>query len=143
MKSNEKMMQNKWGTQTMLIFCVLYTIATIANSILYLANGYYEDPNGNWHELDRAVIVFIGVLALVLIKNLEWNSYFLKMAAVYAPTMLLVFGYIWLSGFREPLAQSAFRDIFINYTFCFGGAAAIGYVPARIKRQMQQTGADR
>lgn len=142
MKSNGKE-PNKWAKQTLSIFCVLYTVSTLANSILYLVNGYYEDPNGNWHELDRAFIVLIGVLSFVLIRNLKSNSYFLKMLAVYVPTMLLVFGYIGLTGLREPLAPSAFHDIFVNYTFCFGGVAAIAYVPSRIKRQRQQTGADR
>ena len=123
MKSNGKE-PNKWAKQTLSIFCVLYTVSTLANSILYLVNGYYKDPNGNWHELDRAFIVLIGVLSFVLIRNLESNSYF-------------------LTGLREPLAPSAFHDIFVNYTFCFGGVAAIAYVPSRIKRQRQQTGADR
>ena len=33
--------------------------------------------------------------------------------------MLLTFFYIWLTGFREPLASSAYQDIFINYTGLF------------------------
>jgi len=40
------------------IYSVLYTIATIFNSVLYLLNGRYEDPNGNWHELDMAIWLF-------------------------------------------------------------------------------------
>jgi hypothetical protein len=31
----------------------------------------------------------------------------------------LVLGYVWLSGLREPLAESAYRDIFINYSMMF------------------------
>ena len=30
--------------------------------------------------------------------------------------MALAFGFIWLNQFIEPLAKSAYRDIFINYT---------------------------
>ena len=33
--------------------------------------------------------------------------------------MLLTFFYIWLTSFREPLASSAYQDIFINYTGLF------------------------
>ena len=42
-------------------YTVLYTFVTVLNSILYLYNGIYEDPSGNWHEIDRAIIVLIGV----------------------------------------------------------------------------------
>ena len=44
-------------------YTVLYTFVTVLNSILYLYNGIYEDPSGNWHEIDRAIIVLIGVVA--------------------------------------------------------------------------------
>ena len=44
-------------------------------SVLYLVQGYRDDPSGNWHELTRAGIVLIGVTAYELatkipIKNL-------------------------------------------------------------------------
>ena len=31
-------------------YTVLYTFVTVLNSILYLYNGIYEDPSGNWHR---------------------------------------------------------------------------------------------
>lgn len=31
----------------------IYTVITLLNSVLYLCNAIYEDPGGNWHELDR------------------------------------------------------------------------------------------
>ncbi len=37
---------------TLLLYCGLYTLATITNSIIYLAQGVFEDPSGNWHEID-------------------------------------------------------------------------------------------
>ena len=38
-----------------------------------------------------------------------------------------MFGYIWLTGLREPLAKSAYRDIFINYTIGYLGASLISW----------------
>ena len=116
-----KYIWNNWLKQATFLYSVLYTIATIFNSVLYLLNGKYEDPNGNWHEIDRAIIVFIIVLAYILIKNLKLKNYWLKAIIIYIPTLLLVFGYIWLTGLREPLAKSAYRDIFINYTIGYLG----------------------
>lgn len=122
-----KYIWNNWLKQATFLYSVLYTIATIFNSVLYLLNGKYEDPNGNWHEIDRAIIVFIIVLAYILIKNLKLKNYWLKAIIIYIPTLLLVFGYIWLTGLREPLAKSAYRDIFINYTIGYLGASLIGW----------------
>ncbi|WP_427194853.1 DUF6608 family protein [Treponema denticola] len=128
-----KSIWNNWLKQAVFLYSALYTVATIFNSVLYLLNGTYEDPNGNWHELDRATIVFIITLAYTLIKNLKLRNYWLKAAAVYVPTLLLVFGYIWLSGLREPLASSAYRDIFINYTIGYAAASLVGWIKTRIR----------
>lgn len=103
----------------LLIYCGIYTFATILNSILYLADGVYEDPNGNWHELDRAIIVLIGVLAFGLCINIKAKYRIISAFIGYIPTLLLAFGYVWLAGLREPLAKSAYLDIFINYTIMF------------------------
>lgn len=105
-----KTIWNDWLKQAVFIYSVLYTIATIFNSVLYLLNGHYEDPNGNWHELDRAIVVYI-------------------------PTLILVFVYIWLTGFREALASSAYRDIFINYTIGYLAVSIIGWIKNRIKNR--------
>lgn len=84
--------------QAVFLYSVLYTVATILNSVLYLLNGNYKDPNGNWHELDRAIVVFIIVLAYFLVKCLKINNYWLKVFIVYVPTIVLVFAYVWVGG---------------------------------------------
>jgi len=53
-----KSMWNNWLKQAVSLYSVLYTFATILNSVLYLLKVHYEDPNGNWHELDRAIWLF-------------------------------------------------------------------------------------
>ena len=62
-----KKIWNQWLKQSVFIYCVLYTLATMFNSVLYLINGYYEDPSGNWHELDRGIIVFKNLLSVFFI----------------------------------------------------------------------------
>ena len=84
-----------------------------------LAKGIYEDPNGNWHEIDRAFVVLIGVLAYELLIHFNVKNRILSSFFAYIPTLLLVLGYVWLSGFREPLAEGAYLDIFINFTMLF------------------------
>lgn len=112
------MMKNIWKN-ALLLYTTLYTFATLLNSILYLADGIYEDPSGNWHEIDRAVIVLIGVIAFELCTKLKTKLVFLRFVIAYVPCQLLAFAYVWLSGLREPLAKSAYRDIWINFTGMF------------------------
>ena len=114
-----KKIWNGWLKESVFMYCVIYTIATLVNSVLYLINGTYSDSNGNWHEIDRALIVLIGVLAYKMATKSPIKNTLIRMMVTYIPTMSLTFFYIWLTGFREPLASSAYQDIFINYTGLF------------------------
>lgn len=117
------------------VYSLLYTIATITNSIIYLAGGTFEDPSGNWHELDRAVLVLIAVIAYALIRYLKIRNFWLKVAAVYVPTLLLVFFYVFLRGLSVELASSAYRDIFVNYTAGFVFVTIVVFVINLIKNK--------
>ena len=64
---------------------------TLLNSVLYLCSGIYEDPSGNWHELDRAIILLIGVAAFELCTRLPIKPPLLRYAAAYIPPQLLAF----------------------------------------------------
>ena len=90
------------------IYSVIYTAITWLNSVLYLCNGIYEDPAGNWHELDRAIVLLIGIAAFELCANLSVKPLALRYLIAYIPSQL-----------REPLAKTAYRDIWINFTGLF------------------------
>ncbi len=126
---------DKYLKGTLLLYCGLYTLATITNSIIYLAQGVFEDPSGNWHELDRAVIVLVAVLAYALIRFIRVKNFWLKVIIVYIPTMLLVFLYVFLRGLTVELARSAYRDIFINYTAGFVFVVIVVFVINTIRRK--------
>ena len=115
-------MKNVWEKYLrgiLFLYFEIYTAATLLNSAIYLSKGVYEDPSGNWHEIDRAVIVLVAVIAYALIRYIKVNNFFLKDIIVYVPTMLLVFLYVFLRGLTVELASTAYRDIFINYTAGF------------------------
>ncbi len=117
--------RNSWFRESVFIYSVIYTAVTILNSILYLSQGVRNDPSGNWHELTRAVIVLIGVAAYEMAIRLPVKNLLLRALLVYIPTMALAFGFVWLNQFIEPLAASAYRDIFINYTGLFVMVSAV------------------
>ena len=112
-------MRKKEWFQFASIYAVLYTAITLLNSVLYLCSGIYEDPSGNWHELDRAIILLIGMTAFMLCTSLPVKPVILRYAIAYVPSQLLAFGYVWFTGFREPLAKTAYWDIWINFTSLF------------------------
>ncbi len=114
-----KVFWNKILKNALFLYCGIYTIMTIWNSVLYLAQGIEKDPNGNRHELDRAIVVLIGVLAFELCIHVKLKNRLVSALIAYVPTMLLTFGYVWLTGHYVELAKSAYRDIFINYTGAF------------------------
>ena len=117
--------RNSWFMESVFIYSVIYTAVTILNSVLYLSQGVRNDPSGNRHELTRAVIVLIGVAAYEMAVRLPVKNLLLRALLVYIPTMALAFGFVWLNQFIEPLAASAYRDIFINYTGLFVIVSAI------------------
>ncbi len=115
-------MKNVWEKYLrgiLFLYFEIYTAATLINSVIYLSKGVFEDPSGNWHEIDRAVIVLVAVIAYALIRYIKVNNFFLKVVIVYIPTMLLVFLYVFLRGLTVELARTAYRDIFVNYTAGF------------------------
>ena len=129
-----KKIWNGWLKESVFIFSVIYTLVTILNSILYLLQGYREDPSGNWHELTRAVIVLIGITAYEAAKNIKIRNIFIRAVAIYIPTLFMAFGAVYLNGFIEPLADSAYKDIFINYTGLFLLITVIAGIRGLIKR---------
>ena len=109
------MSKQKW-IDLVSVYCIIYTVITLLNSVLYLYNDIYEDPSGNWHELDRAIILLIGVAAFELCTSLPVKPPILRYAAAYIPSQLLAFAYVWFTSLREPLAKTAYQDIWINFT---------------------------
>ncbi len=90
------MNKKKW-IRIVSIYSITYTAITLLNSVLYLCNGIYEDPGGNWHELDRAIILLIGIAAFELCTNLPVKPLALRY-------LLHIFS---LSCWRSPMSGSA------------------------------------
>ena len=108
-----------WLKESIIIYSIIYTITTISSSAIYLFLGIRDDPSGNWHEITRALIVLIGVLAYELAKHLPIKNVMLRTLVVYDVTLGCAFFVVWSTQFIEPLAKSAYKDIFINYTGLF------------------------
>ena len=133
------MNKKKW-IRIVSIYSIIYTGITLLSSILYLCDGIYEDPSGNWHELDRAMILLIGVAAFELCTKLPVNPLILRYVTAYIPSLLLAFAYVWSTGLREPLAKTAYRDIWINFTSLFVLLCIINTVTLVYRKKKRQKG---
>jgi hypothetical protein len=51
--------------------------------------------------------------------------------------MSIVFIYVWITGFFEPLSKYAYRDIFLNFTAV---GVVIGVVIAIIEKRKEKRG---
>ena len=100
--------------QSVLLFCVVYSLATLFSSILQVAQGQEFDTN--FHIIIRGWIALIGVVTLHMIRCINFNNKVLNIALPYAISMIFVFLSVWISGFFIELHVNAYRDIFINYT---------------------------
>ncbi|WP_291570300.1 DUF6608 family protein [Clostridium sp. UBA4548] len=97
-----------------IFFSVIYTIITILSSSEQLFQGQVADTN--FHILNRAVVTFIAVLTVKLFEKIKVKSAILSFLLPYAISMGVVFFYVWLTAFIEPLSRNAYRDVFFNFT---------------------------
>lgn len=97
-----------------ILFSIIYAVTTIISSSLQLYQGQMTDTN--FHILNRAAIVLIGVITITLFYKFQLKSKVLSYLVSYIISMGIVFLYVWLTGFIEPLHANAYRDIFLNFT---------------------------
>ncbi|MCI9445464.1 MAG: hypothetical protein HFF69_12250, partial [Oscillospiraceae bacterium] len=97
-----------------------------------------EDPSGNWHELDRAIILLIGVAAFELCTSLPIKPLILRYVVAYIPSQLLAFAYVWFTSLREPLAKTAYQDIWINFTGLFIVLSAANTIVGICKKKRER-----
>ena len=133
-----EMMRKQWENwlkESIIIYSIIYTITTIVSSAIYLFLGIRDDPSGNWHEITRALIVLIGVFAYELAKHLPIKNVVLRTLVVYVVTLGCAFFVVWSTQFIEPLAKSAYKDIFINYTGLFLTISILILIVNKIKHR--------
>lgn len=105
------------ATETIFYISVLVTITTVLSSTIQLAQGIEYDTNA--HILLRVAICIIAVAFYAVFKTVKIKHIFLKALAQYVLSMGLIFVLIYLLDFFLELSQTAYRDIFLNYTIPF------------------------
>ena len=65
------------------------------------------------------MFVFIDVLAFEMAMDLPIKNIIIRIVTVYIVTLGCTFITVWSTHYIEPLAESAYKDVFINYTGLF------------------------
>ena len=116
------------------LYGIFFTVATIANSILALANGHTHGTHE--HVLLRAVIVLIAVLSIAIVGLPLKLNIWLRCLIAYAAAIALVLGYTWLNGqLFTTLHPDAYRDIFISVSIFYIPGVAAYAVGTMIRRR--------
>lgn len=115
-----------------LLFCIIYAITTLISSSIQLLQDQPTDTN--FHILNRAAIVFIAVLTIILFETVQLKNKLLSYLIPYLISMGIVFFYVWLTGFVEPLHPDAYRDIFLNFTAVSLAVMFIFYIKDKRKK---------
>jgi hypothetical protein len=97
-----------------ILFSIIYAVTTTLSSSLQLYQGKLTDTN--FHILNRAAVILIAVITIILFDKIQLKSKLLSYLVPYAISMAIVFFYVWLTGFIETLHPNAYRDIFLNFT---------------------------
>lgn len=118
-----------------LLYCIMYTVITIISSALQLFQGRMEDTNS--HILNRAVVCLIAVFVMQAFYNIRLKSQLLSWLIIYAIAMTIVFVYVWITGFFEPLHKNAYRDIFLNFTTI---GVVIGIINSIMEKRKEKRG---
>ncbi len=98
----------------LILFSVMFSFTTILSSFLQLTNGQMTDTN--FHILNRAAVVLIATITILLFETIKLKNKILTYLVPYSIPMGIVFIYVWITGFFQPLHPDAYRDIFLNFT---------------------------
>ena len=100
-----------------IMLCGIYTLLTLISSSIQLIQGIENDTN--IHILMRFVVCFIGISFWVTFSLVKFRKQWLTVLVQYMISMSLIFAIVFVLGNFVELADSAYLDIFMNYTIPF------------------------
>lgn len=115
-----------------IMLCLFFSILTVLSSTLQLIQGRESDTN--IHILMRFAICVIAVLFWATFSAIRLKNVILTVIVQYISSMVLIFAGLYISGFFIELADSAYRDIFLNYSIPFVIITAIVIIYSKRKK---------
>ena len=138
--------------QAVILYCAMFTVGTLVNSIGVLYLGLGSNPNVHEHIMLRAGLVLFITVTIILVINLmknisakskTKNSFILKYILACVIILLLIFifiwamssGHLWISA--EEIHPNAFRDLSRSVLLPAIVSAVIGFFIIFIKKRKE------
>lgn len=99
---------------SLVLYCVIFTFTTLADNVWQISKGQTADSN--YHIMNRAVVVLIAVITITLFDKLRFKNKLLSHLISYVISMSVVFLYVWVTSFFDPLSPGAYQGIFFTFT---------------------------
>jgi hypothetical protein len=97
-----------------ILFCVVFSFATIISSTIQLLVGTENDSN--FHIIIRGLVTLIGITAFWMSWKANFRIKIFDVLIPYCVSLVMVLAAVFFSGFFVELHPNAYRDIFLNYT---------------------------
>lgn len=97
-----------------LLYCIIFTLTTLADNIWQISKGQTADSN--YHIMNRAIVVLIAVITITLFDKFRFRNKLLSHLVSYVISMSVVFLYVWVTSFFDPLSPGAYQGIFFTFT---------------------------
>ena len=95
-----------------ILFCSIFTVATIASCIINLLMGNTNDTY--FHILDRAVITLIGSIIIGIVADVDFKNPIFNCLIPYLIFIILAFLYVFISGFFVELHPIAYIIVYVS-----------------------------
>jgi len=119
------------------LYCVIFTIATIVNSAGWLWFGIATNPNVHEHIMLRGLIVTAIAISVVVIKKIAFMGSMKHYIITCTAALIIMVIVIWILSSGEGAHPDAFRDLTRSITVPYVAIATIlGIV--RLKRRQKK-----
>ena len=94
-----------------ILYCIIFTIATIINSAGWLWFGIATNPNVHEHIMLRAAIVMAISAGVVIIKKIAFRGSILYYIITCTVALVIMLIGIWILSSGEGAHPDAFKDL--------------------------------
>jgi len=94
-----------------ILYCVIFTIATIVNSAAWLWFDIATNPDVHEHIMLRALIVSIISISAVIIKKIAFMGNMKHYIITCTAALIIMVVAIWIMSSGEGAHPDAFRDL--------------------------------
>ena len=119
------------SSKVLKLYCILYTLISIAVNIYCLIIGH--DYTGLWHNIDRAIVLYLVMLLIVLLAHIKFNKKLINLLLYFLPLLLSLLAYSYLLYLRGIISEDLLIKLLLGTLILYAGLALISSIWKGIK----------